>query len=104
MTDPAAPDLAIVERLRRREDGYPQTGRGTVDATGRVTVQMDPAPQVLVNPDGPEAAQCIEMLVEALEEIVADTEPAEQEDDLNWGHALDALNTARDALAKVRGR
>lgn len=80
------PELAIVAKLTAREDGYPQMGRGTIDAMGRGTIEMDPAPQILVNPDGPEAAEIIKELVKAArpfaDSIVID--PAKKRGERHW--------------------
>jgi hypothetical protein len=91
----------IVRKLTRREDGYPQTGRGTIDAAGRWAVQMDPAPQVLVNPDGPAAAALITELVEALE---AFTDAWDNVDEPFQPQMPRLTKAAKAAIAKARGQ
>jgi hypothetical protein len=67
--------LPICERLRRKERRLPATGGGSIgtDADGKTTVTsyVTDDGRRLVNPDGPEAADTIEALVEALSAIAS---------------------------------
>jgi hypothetical protein len=63
---------AICVRLRARQDGWPQTGRGWIDATGKGGFETDPAPQVLINPDGPTAANLIEEMQAEIDALIHD--------------------------------
>lgn len=105
MTDPA--DLAIVERLKRQAERASNIARQMAEAKSlrqdgneqrRTDLYMWPTPEQTT--EG-EAAQCIEMLVEALRRLrpfVVMPHPPSPED------RTFALDTIDATLAKVRGR
>lgn len=51
---------ALVERLRRKAQYFPEQGGGTISADGKSTSYITDDGMRLVNPDGPEAADFIE--------------------------------------------
>jgi hypothetical protein len=89
--------LPIVERLRRTAPGY----RGTLRDDGTVEY-AETETESLVNPDGPEAADTIEELVEALRRSNKIAR-ALARGHLAFPDDVAALNASDALLAKIGG-
>jgi hypothetical protein len=96
----------LVERLRAKRQVLPAFGSATITSDGRTTSYITDDGKRLVNPDGPEAADTITELLEALEAWVTYSDRDDDGHDTGEQMMLDyatALSLTRAAIARARG-
>lgn len=99
---------SIVERLRRKAQVTPATGGGTISIGGEASHYITDDGRRHINPDGPEAADTIECLLEALEAVVEGNELVAGHHGINARkeaaeHPYSPMGKAYAAIRQARG-